>query len=457
MTVELQFPQFKLEGDTINDILINARSRTIAWGACVKANYLSDEEANYLKKVSDCADVKERVNVIVKDADIYAEKMVSLLSSTSQDDIIRFVLVCMIDTLVAPNSVFPKQVLGISHLDPSLPYAPLVKLLDSKDESIRLCSAYVLTLLLTSSDAAKKGNEKTLLPLYNFITSRLLKSANLDTNFDGLQLLKELLQVKLYRDLYWSQQKELFPALFHIVLEKKGELQMKYYATFSIWLLTFIPSAVSDLNEQYPAIIETLYAIAKDAVKEKIVRLAIDSLLNLLNIPDRKDRDKVVKHYLLANGLEITKQLLERKWADEELKQDLNAMLDTLNDAVATLTTFDEYANELTTKTLLWSPSHKSEEFWYENIDKFKENNWRLLKEMVALLDENTDDQKRLYQNQAIVCYDISQLIKGAPETAKQLDKIGAKGKIMNLMNSPNSNVKYEALRTTQQLVAMSL
>ena len=207
----------------------------------------------------------------------------------------------------------------------------------------------------------------------------------------------------------------------------------------------------------YKRQIEVLYAISKDAVKEKIVRLAIDSLLNLLNLSDPRKKEQVVKHYLLASGLETTKQLLERKWADNELKDDLNTMLEILNEAVTTLTTFDEYTNELNTKTFVWSPSHKSEEFWYENIDEFKKNDWKLLKQIIALLSERTDDSKRLYQNQTIVCYDIGQMIKQAPETARALDKIGGKAIVMNLMNSPNSNVKYEALRTTQQLVALSL
>ncbi|QPG75526.1 hypothetical protein FOA43_002881 [Brettanomyces nanus] len=458
MTVEMKFPQFKLEGDIVNDILINSRNRTIAWSACVKANYLKEEEANCLKRVSDCAEVKDRVNVIMKDADLYAEKMISIVSRPTQDDIARFVLVIIVDTLVTPDRDFSKYILGTSHVNSSLPYAPLTKLLESKDESIRLCASYVLTLLLTSRDAAKSGKEKTLLPLYRFIDKSLLKDESVDMNFVGVQLLKELLQIKIYRDFYWKHQKELFPSLLQILLERRGELQMKYYTVFSVWLITFNKSAVVDLNEQYPNIIEILYAIGKDAVKEKIVRLAIDSLINLLNISDKREKEQVVKHYLLAEGLEITKQLLERKWADEELKADLNDMLETLDDAVTTLTTFDEYANELKTKTFVWSPSHKSEEFWYENIDKFKENNWRLLKEMVALLGEKkTDDEKKLYQNQAIVCFDISQMIKQAPETAKVLEKIGGKSKVMNLMNSQNQNVKYEALRTTQQLVAMTL
>lgn len=456
MTVDLEFPQFKLEGDTINDILINARSRTIAWSACVKASYVTEDQANALRKLSDYADVKERTGLVNKDADSYATNMLAVLAAGSQDDVIRFVLVNIIDTLVAPGSDFAKHLLGASHVDSSLPYAPLAKLVSSKDDSIRLAAAYVLTLLLTSEDAAKQGNEKSLLPLYQYITSEL-QDSSIDTQFDGVQLLKELLEVPVYRSFYWSHQKEFFPALFHVLQAQRGELQMKYYTTFSVWLLSFVEPAITDINTDYPATIETLYSIAKDAVKEKIVRLAIDTLLDLLNVPDETLRDQVVKHYLLANGLEITKQLLGRKWADDELKDNLNTMVDTLNEAVATLTTFDEYLNELNTKTLVWSPSHKSEEFWYENMDKFKENNWKLLKQLVTLLDVPSDDQKQLHLNQAIVCYDICQMFKVAPETSKQLDHMAAKAKIMNLMNSPNSNVKYEALRTTQQLVAMSL
>lgn len=455
--VELKFPQFKLEGENINDILINARSRTIAWGACAKANYLSASEAECFKKVSDYGDVKGRVALILKNPDVYAKNIASLLTKDTQSDIIRFVLVSMIDTLVLKGTEFAKSVLALSHLDTSLPYEPLVKLLGSKDEGIRLCAAYVLTLLLTDEAAAKQGNEKHIGPLYVYIASKLLSSGSMDYKFAGVQLLKELLQVKEYREIYWSQQKILFPPLFKILVEREGELQMKYYTALSVWLLTFIEQAVIDLNEDYPSIIEVLYSISKDAVKEKIVRLAIDSLLNLLNLSDPVKKEQVVKHYLLASGLEITKQLLERKWADSELKDDLNTMLEILNEAVTTLTTFDEYTNELNTKTFVWSPSHKSEEFWYENIDEFKKNDWKLLKHIVALLSEKTDDLKRLYQNQTIVCSDIGQMIKQAPETARALDKIGGKAIIMNLMNSPNSNVKYEALRTTQQLVALSL
>ncbi|KAG7857711.1 hypothetical protein KL939_002967 [Ogataea angusta] len=417
-------------------------------------NYLTVEEADCLKKVAGFTDVRDKTNYILKNADFYSTKIISLLAKAPHDDIVRFVLVSLIDTMVAPKSTFSKNILSIAHLDASLPYQPLIKLLGSNDESIKLSSSYVLTLLLIDESESHDGQEKVLRPLFDFLSARLLSSTKLDLNFFSIQLLKELLTIKQYRTFFWDNHETLFPPLLKVFTERRGELQMKYYATMSIWLLTFIPQALEDIETQYSELVGTLYVVAKDAVKEKIVRLAIGSLLNLLSL--KKGRDQLVKQFLLVKGLEITKQLIERKWADEELKTDLETLLEILNEAVTTLTTFDEYENELRTKKLNWSPSHKSEEFWIENVDRFKENNWKLLKELLQLLDASADPEQT-YLNQAIVCYDVSQLIKVAPEVVKVLDKIGAKAKIMSLMSSANTNVKFEALRTTQQLVARSL
>ncbi|KAH3663873.1 hypothetical protein OGAPHI_005276 [Ogataea philodendri] len=446
--------QFKLEGDTINDIVSNARTRAIGWDSCVRADYLTVEEADCLKKVADFTDVHEKTSYILKNADFYSTKIVSLLSKAPHDDIVRFVLVSLIDTLVAPKSNFAKNILSISHLDSSLPYGPLVKLVGSNDESIKLSSAYVLTLLLTDDGETHDGQEKILKPLFEFLSVKLLSSTKLDLNFLSVQLLKELLSIKQYRQYFWAYHETFFPPLLKVFSERRGELQMKYYATMSIWLLTFIPQALKDIETQYTELIATLYSVARDAVKEKIVRLSVSSLLNLLSV--ETGREQLVKQFLLVKGLETTKQLIERKWADEELKSDLETLLSILNEAVTTLTTFDEFENELNTGKLNWSPSHKSEEFWIENADKFKENNWRILKQLVALLGE-TSDPEQTFLNQAIVCFDVSQLIKVLPEVVKVLDKTGAKAEIMTLMSSANTNVKFEALRTTQKLVAHSL
>ncbi|ODV85182.1 hypothetical protein CANARDRAFT_176152 [[Candida] arabinofermentans NRRL YB-2248] len=446
--------KFKLEGDFINDIVVRSRSRTIGWESHHRSGALASDEAECLKEIASL-ETKEKVNLMIKQADLYSTKMIALLARAPNDEIVRFILVSLIEASTYPGSKFSKNILNISHVDSSLPYDPLVKLLKSDDENIRFVSAYILTSLLVDSDETYTNKESTLSPLYEFLSVKLLSSPKLELNFLAVQMLKELLTIKPYRLFFWESHTKLFPPLLKIFSERRGELQMKYYATMSIWLLTFNPQALCDIEKYYPELIGTLYTVAKDAVKEKIVRLSISSLLNLVRV--EKGQETVIKQFLLVKGLEITKQLIERKWADDELKADLDALLEILNEAVTTLTTYDEYEIELNTKRLSWSPSHKSDEFWIENVEKFKENNWKLLAELISLLSLNVSDVEQLYLNQAIVCFDVSQIIKVAPEVVKVLGKTGGKTKIMTLMSSPNSNVKFEALRTTQKLVANSL
>lgn len=45
--------------------------------------------------------------------------------------------------------------------------------------------------------------------------------------------------------------------------------------------------------------------------------------------------------------------------------------------------TFEQYASELETGKLEWSPPHKSETFWKENASKLEENNYVLLRQVL--------------------------------------------------------------------------
>ena len=106
---------------------------------------------------------------------------------------------------------------------------------------------------------------------------------------------------------------------------------------------------------------------------------------------------------------------------------------------------------------LIWSPCHKNLNFWIDNLSKFKENNFKILKKLLLLIESDTLSNDDKFQNQSIVCYDISMLIKTDNSMLDKILQLGFKNKIMALMNSPNANVKFEALKTLQLLVSMSL
>lgn len=48
--------------------------------------------------------------------------------------------------------------------------------------------------------------------------------------------------------------------------------------------------------------------------------------------------------------------------------------------------TFEQYASEIETGKLEWSPPHKSDVFWKENAYKLEEHNYQLLRSLARLL-----------------------------------------------------------------------
>jgi len=73
--------------------------------------------------------------------------------------------------------------------------------------------------------------------------------------------------------------------------------------------------------------------------------------------------------------------LNNRKWGDEDIPADLQVMLDVLNKKVAEMSSFDMYKNECLSKKLDWSsPAHKSERFWRENISRFEDDDYLVLR-----------------------------------------------------------------------------
>lgn len=476
---------FRLEGDFVSQLLTNIRTRSISWTSFVKANYLSSENMAVLKSVTsvnDQEDPASRVDVLIKDLPTYSKVLLDSITDISKNkskylDLTKILLVILYDGLTFIDNSVPEHTMTheIMKISKNNPYPPFVEILESsssgeqdsnQDEFVIsiLCAHILIFFLTTNPPSSKKTASELVSTVLKFIQDGLVTSSNAQYRFLGVQLLKELLSVKEFRDIY-IKKTEYLDALIKIMLDKNVELQMRYLSIYCLWTLTF-DSKTNQLlttDAKYAEIIPTMFKFSNDAVKEKVVRLSISILINFLDVSSSssKSQTEIIKKFLLANGLTIVKNLIERKWSDNELKDDLNTLYDLLNDSIKSLTNFDEYENEIKTKHLLWSPCHKNSEFWYDNIDKFKENNWKLLKSLISLLSDDNSapdaNVNQLYINQSIICYDLSMLIKVAPEVVKVINSFGTKTKIMTLMNSPNSNVKFEALRTTQLLVANSL
>uniref|UniRef100_A0A060T8V2 ARAD1D05742p n=1 Tax=Blastobotrys adeninivorans TaxID=409370 RepID=A0A060T8V2_BLAAD len=389
---------------------------------------------------------EKRAATVAKEPERYAEVVADLLDRVSRDDVVKYVL-SLTGDLTVDVPQFTSALLKDSTME-SRVYGSLTKLLDKSDEQLHLLGASTLvSLLSTRSSSDKNIPSDTVATLVNHLSTRLATSPNTHLQDIAVQALGILMRNKSYRSVLWKTHAQVIPPLLKILVESKGALQLQYHALLVLWLLSFEQMSSKEFVSSYDAV-PTLLEVARTAVKEKIVRVATATLTNLISqVP------KLSIPSLLANGaLPLVRTLSERKWADEELVEDLGTLLEKLKEAFESMSTFDEYASELESKHLRWSPPHRSDIFWSENASKFRDKDWKAVRELDAVLSNEGADPVPL----AVACNDISRLIVVLPEVLRPLQKMGTKVKIMELMNHKDSEVRYEALRATQTFIAHS-
>lgn len=418
---------------------------------------LQDEEVEMLKEL-ETQSIDDKLASISANLGLYLSRFIGILNKSSSPEIVGKVLDYILKFYIDSDNGedLTKALIDLNKIDKSLPFSSLSRHLKSTSEVVQLQSSYLLTVLILTQPELL-SDDVVAIELFDLI-DKLFKTSDLNLTTFASQLLVKLLSIKQNRELYWSMQSKYVSTVYHL-LTQTPDLQLRYNLLLLIWLLTFNEKVAIKLPELFKDIVFNYLNFAKDSIKEKIARLSIATLLNFVKV---SKNESIIKLFLYERATDIFTKLNERKWADEDLKEDITQILEILNDAIVNLTTFDEYEMELSKKKFNWSPPHKSEEFWIDNIDKFKQNNFKVFKQLIQILDTPTDsmsseDLKQHQLNQTIICHDLGMIVKHLPETIKFLEKNSTlKYTIMNLMNSTNSDVKYEALKTTQILVSYS-
>jgi V-type H+-transporting ATPase subunit H len=193
------------------------------------------------------------------------------------------------------------------------------------------------------------------------------------------------------------------------------------------------------LNSEYD-IIPLFTQLLRLSPKEKITRLLLSSLYNLLS----SNRQSLLPAAVLARLPTLLQNISGRHLTDEDLLDDLQKLSDMLDEYTKTQTTFDEYVAEVNSGHLRWSPPHRHPTFWAENARKiFEYENGELLKKLAVILGKSWDNDKQVL---AIACNDVGCLVKEVPEKRYQLEKLGLKTKVMELMADSDETVRWESL-----------
>ncbi|KAI9272853.1 armadillo-type protein [Phascolomyces articulosus] len=306
-----------------------------------------------------------------------------------------------------------------------------------EDEFTSLQASKILTILACS---APHPGSLDISDLWRWISEQLA-SRKPEVVDVVVQEVESLLRVRQFRIPFWNTQNAIKELVFN--LDKSTSTpQMQYQIIFCLWLLTFEPEIASKINKLYD-IIPKLTEIAKAAVKEKVIRVAIATLKNLVE----KAPSENLAAMLVAKLLPFTENLSTRKWSDPDILEDIDYVKERLQENFQSLTTFEQYASEVETGKLEWTPPHKSETFWKENASRLEENNFQLLRQLARILSTATSPVIL-----SVAANDIGQYSKYASKQGKRvLQEVGAKQRVMELMTHEDQDVRYQALAAVQK------
>lgn len=125
-----------------------------------------------------------------------------------------------------------------------------------------------------------------------------------------------------------------------------------------------------------------------------------------------------------------------------------------LEEYMSSQTTYDSYSAEILSGHLHWSPPHRDANFWRENAAKIiTEEKSEIPKKLQGIMGKSWDNDKQVL---AIACNDVGWMVKECPDKKGILEKLGLKGRVMELMSDKDESVRYEALRTVGEWLRYS-
>lgn len=242
------------------------------------------------------------------------------------------------------------------------------------------------------------------------------------------------------------------PAALTMLLDRDVSLpvQATYQCVFCLWLLSF-PKTCADESSaaeiatamEEAAVPRLLTSVLREVHAEKVVRISLATLRNLMQL------STVLRKEMVGAGLiAALESLCFRRWNDEDICEDLRVLADALESELTSMTTFDVYRHEILSGALEWTPVHRDDNFWRENVEKLDSNNLEVLRCMVRLLNESSDTTVL-----SVACHDLAQFVKYHPRGRFIAHSLGVKGRLMELMTNGDVDVRRYALNTVQVLM----
>jgi len=408
----------------------------IPWEHFVKAGWLTEAEYESIRRFEKKPSAEEGA--------AFAEIILDLLGKVIQEETVHFILT-FVDKWFKEFPDLITCFLDLERTKAPYPFAPFMRLLKrSPDDWYYSAKAtkILIQLLVTAKQTESKrhfvGDHSEYIKFISqWFRTQLKKKEDRDVTL-ALTNLKIFLTVNTFREEF-ADPDSISVLLSIIQGAEKKNFQVIYHTINSFWLLSFNKTFLSSVHDT--KLILFLVDQMRGQTKEKVIRIALSTLRNLLNVANNNEQ------MLEAGILRPLQNHSSKNWGDEDIKEDLQGLSDALQQDILNLSSYDVYKREVLSGDLDWTPSHRSEKFWRENALHLEEEDNRVLIALRELI--KSPDPKVV----AVACFDIGEFARFHPRGKIILQKLDMKVPIMTLMESKDPEVKKNALLAVQKLM----
>jgi V-type H+-transporting ATPase subunit H len=366
----------------------------------------------------------------------YALTMFKALRNITETKVTEYVLELMEDFL-APD--LSGRIVYFENEKGKLPdLTPLIRNLESDSFYVRDKSSSLLALFLS----LHCEDELDSLNAYLTWSCEQLRHHKSNSNHSSLRAAVFSLTVALTHPICRIEfQKHSGVKLMQVYLQnsQSKNTQLIYEVTLCLWLCSLTPECVVDIG--YQCVLDLCQLIA-DNRKEKIVRVALSTLRTV--VLTQPNRMKELGEWLSAADLSRTlEQLHLARISDPDIVNDVEALRQALQNNLRDMTSFEIYRHEVHSGKLKWGIAHE-EKFWRENARETEKDDFQCIRDLVVLLDKPKEDPEDM--TLAIACSDLGYFSQFYPNGKALLATLGAKAKVMGLLEHRDRDVQKAAL-----------
>lgn len=195
--------------------------------------------------------------------------------------------------------------------------------------------------------------------------------------------------------------------------------------------------------------IGVLVGLVAAARREKVVRVAIATLRNLSRAggSDEGATSAGFAEAMIDCGLLTTlENFRERKWTDDDVADDLEAVREFLLRNFRELSSMERYEKEVRGERLSWNHLH-SEKFFREHAPACDRGDFKVVRRLLVHL--GSPDAV----TQAVACSDLGEFARFYPNGRSIIKLLGVKPMVMSLMQSEDAETAQHALLAVSKMM----